>query len=100
MELTATRFMAPGIEHFVITIEDSLCIGGNFYCKQTMRQSVTTMMQEHALVNVSNTEHDKHLVLLVQMTFCLYADLTTYGLEGLSITRSTSIDTYTTFQRQ
>ena len=77
--ITIRRFMPPGTEHFIVTLDDSLCFGGHFYCVDTMISSVKSMMQQHCLICVSNTEQEKNLVLILQMTCVLFHDLEKYG---------------------
>lgn len=57
--------MRPGTPHYVVTLEDSLCVGGHFFTSTTFTKTLFACIHEHFVgTSITNTEHcEVHIVL-------------------------------------
>lgn len=59
--------MPPCTPHAVLTLEDSVALGGHFYCNLTMDRTLDAIVQEHFFGDfVTNTEHTRAPLLLMK----------------------------------
>ena len=62
------RFMQAGTPHFVITLEDSMAVGGHFYNMPTMGKTLRAMVTEHFFGDtVTNTAHPMSPIGLMKL---------------------------------
>lgn len=58
----------PGTPHYVFTTEDSLCVGGHFYCKTAFSDTLRAITLEHFMgIGITNTEHSRSPFLCVKI---------------------------------
>ena len=102
--LTSHRIMRPNRPHMVFTLEDSIVVGGDFYCPSTFDQSLAAGLQEHLFGRAStNTAHLASETILYR-TICYYQHLlemrdTHRQLECKSIIPSGPAEILTTIQQ-
>lgn len=62
------RYLRPGTPHFVITLEDSMAVGGHFYSMPSMKSTLRAMMLEHYFGGtVTNSAHPQSPIALVKL---------------------------------
>jgi len=71
--------MRPGTAHCVITLEDSLCVGGHFFSSLVFSRTLFACIAEHFVGDsTTNTEHSSSHIIL----FKLFAKYASVGLES------------------
>ncbi|TDL15713.1 hypothetical protein BD410DRAFT_844993 [Rickenella mellea] len=70
-----SRYMRPGTPHFVITVDDSFCIGGHFYNRENFDMTLHAMDLENWFgSNITNTDHVTAPIILFKI-FSRYISL-------------------------
>jgi hypothetical protein len=61
--------MKPGTNHYVVTTEDCLAVGGHFYNQENFGHIALGIIHQHFLgvVTLNNTEHSEGAVILFSL---------------------------------
>ena len=63
--------MHPNTEHLVVSLEDSLAVGGHFYCIDHMVKTLHALIMEHMTPVATNSSHPKSLIMVLQWTLAV-----------------------------
>lgn len=67
--------MPPGTIHYVVTLEDSLCVGGHYFTDKTFTKTLYACVYEHFVGKaITNTEHSEAHIVLFKL-FVKWSDI-------------------------
>ena len=76
--------MHPNTEHLVISLKDSLACGAHYYCLDHMLKTLHAVIAEHFTEEVTNADHPKCILMVMQWTLAVRDRLMDDGIPARS----------------